>query len=86
MKVGYMTGVLMGDTQADAEQNVSYKPKETFAEETDQSQSYNDGSNDSSGGNDEGGGNEESGTYTFLNTKMIAYVVIGLVLFKYFKK
>lgn len=85
MKVGYMTGVLMGDTQADAE-NVSYKPKETFDVETDQSQSYNDGSNESSGGSDDGSGDSDSGSYTFLNTKMIAYVVIGLVLFKYFKK
>jgi hypothetical protein len=76
MKVGYMTGVLMGDTQADAEQNVSYKPKETFVEETDNNE-LKDGVEES---------NEESGTYTFLNTKMIAYVVIGLVLFKYFKK
>ena len=76
MKVGYMTGVLMGDTQADAEQNVSYKPKETFTEETDNNE-LKDGVEES---------NEESGTYTFLNTKMIAYVVIGLVLFKYFKK
>lgn len=85
MKVGYMTGVLMGATQDDAE-NVSYKPKETFVEETDQSQSYNDGSNESSGGSDDGSGDSDSGSYTFLNTKMIAYVVIGLVLFKYFKK
>lgn len=76
MKVGYMTGVLMGDTQADAEQNVSYKPKETFVEETD-SNELKDGVEES---------NENGGTYTFLNTKMIAYVVIGLVLFKYFKK
>lgn len=71
-----MTGVLMGDTQADAEQNVSYKPKETFVEETD-SNELKDGVEES---------NENGGTYTFLNTKMIAYVVIGLVLFKYFKK
>jgi hypothetical protein len=76
MKVGYMTGVLMGDTQADAEQNVSYKPKETFTEETDNNE-LKDGVEES---------NENGGTYTFLNTKMIAYVVIGLVLFKYFKK
>jgi hypothetical protein len=76
MKVGYMTGVLMGDTQADAEQNVSYKPKETFVEETDNNE-LKDGVEES---------NENGGTYTFLNTKMIAYVVIGLVLFKYFKK
>ena len=76
MKVGYMTGVLMGDTQADAEQNVSYKPKETFTEETDNNELKDDVEES----------NEESGTYTFLNTKMIAYVVIGLVLFKYFKK
>ena len=76
MKVGYMTGVLMGDTQADAEQNVSYKPKETFVEETDNNE-LKDGVEES---------NENGGTYTFLNTKMLAYVVIGLVLFKYFKK
>lgn len=75
MKVGYMTGVLMGATQDDAE-NVSYKPNETFAEETD--------ANDLKDGVEES--NENGGTYTFLNTKMIAYVVIGLVLFKYFKK
>jgi len=75
MKVGYMTGVLMGATQDDAE-NVSYKPNETFAEETD--------ANDVKDGVEES--NENGGTYTFLNTKMIAYVVIGLVLFKYFKK
>jgi hypothetical protein len=66
----------MGDTQADAEQNVSYKPKETFVEETDNNE-LKDGVEES---------NENGGTYTFLNTKMIAYVVIGLVLFKYFKK
>jgi hypothetical protein len=76
MKVGYMTGVLMGDTQADAEQNVSYKPKETFVEETDNNELKDDVEES----------NENGGTYTFLNTKMIAYVVIGLVLFKYFKK
>lgn len=75
MKVGYMTGVLMGATQDDAE-NVSYKPNETFAEETD--------ANDVKDGVEES--NENGGSYTFLNTKMIAYVVIGLVLFKYFKK
>lgn len=70
-----MTGVLMGATQDDAE-NVSYKPNETFAEETD--------ANDVKDGVEES--NENGGSYTFLNTKMIAYVVIGLVLFKYFKK
>jgi hypothetical protein len=80
MKVGYMTGVLMGDTQADAEQNVSYKPKETFTEETDNNE-LKDGVEESNEGSD-----EQGGSYTFLNTKMIAYVVIGLVLFKYFKK
>jgi hypothetical protein len=83
MKVGYMTGVLMGDTQSDAE-NVSYKPNETFVEETDTSSSTNDGTNESSGGSDDS--SSDGGSYTFLNTKMIAYVVIGLVLFKYFKK
>lgn len=76
MKVGYMTGVLMGATQDDAEQNVSYKPKETFAEETDNNELKDDVEES----------NEQGGSYTFLNTKMIAYVVIGLVLFKYFKK
>jgi hypothetical protein len=75
MKVGYMTGVLMGEAQADAEQNVSYKPKETFAEETDQSDESTD--EDSS---------SDSGSYSFLNTKMIIYVVLGLALFKAFKK
>jgi len=75
MKVGYMTGVLMGEAQADAEQNVSYKPKETFAEETDQSDETTD--EDSS---------SDSGSYSFLNTKMIIYVVLGLALFKAFKK
>jgi hypothetical protein len=76
MKVGYMTGVLMGDTQADAEQNVSYKPTGGDSENTDVNNLKDDVEESS----------EESGTYTFLNTKMIAYVVIGLVLFKYFKK
>jgi hypothetical protein len=79
MKVGYMTGVLMGEAQADAEQNVSYKPKETFAEETDNS-SQNDGSNENTDENSDGG------SYSFLNTKMIIYVVLGLALFKAFKK
>jgi hypothetical protein len=75
MKVGYMTGVLMGEAQADAEQNVSYKPKETFAEETDKSDESTD--EDSS---------SDSGSYSFLNTKMIIYVVLGLALFKALKK
>jgi hypothetical protein len=79
MKVGYMTGVLMGEAQADAEQNVSYKPKETFAEENDNS-SQNDGSNENTDENSDGG------SYSFLNTKMIIYVVLGLALFKAFKK
>lgn len=81
MKVGYMTGVLMGEAQADAEQNVSYKPKETFAEETDNS-SQNDGSNE----NTDEDSSSDSGSYTFLNTKMIVYVILGLALFKAFKK
>jgi hypothetical protein len=86
MKVGYMTGVLMGATSSDSE-NVSYKPKETFDVETDQTQSYNDGSNESSSNSDDSDdSSSDSGSYTFLNTKMIAYVIIGLVLFKAFKK
>jgi hypothetical protein len=80
MKVGYMTGVLMGEAQADAE-NVSYKPNETFAEETDNA-SQNDGSNESTGEDS----SSDSGSYTFLNTKMIIYVILGLALFKAFKK
>jgi hypothetical protein len=79
MKVGYMTGVLMGEAQADAEQNVSYKPKETFAEETDNS-SQNDDSNENTDENSNGG------SYSFLNTNMIIYIVLGLALFKAFKK
>jgi hypothetical protein len=72
MKVGYMTGVLMGEVQADAEQNVSYKPKETEGSEN------NEESNE-----DE---NSDGGSTPFLNTNMIIYVVLGLVLLKAFKK
>lgn len=83
MKVGYMTGVLMGDTsnqtsngQSNAPTDTSVtNPNETFVPEDEQ----NDGGNE-----DNGGG--EGGSYTFLNTKMIIYVVLGLVLFKAFKK
>ena len=81
MKVGYMTGVLMGDTsnqtsngQSDAPVDTSVtNPNETFVEEN------------TDGGNEDNGGGE-GGSYTFLNTKMIIYVVLGLVLFKAFKK
>ena len=73
MKVGYMTGVLMGDTsnqtsngQSNAPVDTSVtNPNETFVE-------------------DNGGG--EGGSFSFLNTNMIIYVVLGLVLFKAFKK
>ena len=83
MKVGYMTGVLMGDTsnqtsngQSNAPVDTSVtNPNETFVEEDDE----NDG-----GGDDNGGGND--GSFSFLNTNMIIYVVLGLVLFKAFKK
>jgi hypothetical protein len=82
MKVGYMTGVLMGDTsnqtsngQSNAPVDTSVtKPNETFVEEKDENE----------GGDDNGGGDE--GSYSFLNTNMIIYVVLGLVLFKAFKK
>ena len=82
MKVGYMTGVLMGDTsnqtsngQSNAPVDTSVtNPKETFVEEEDKNE----------GGDDNGGGDE--GSYSFLNTNMIIYVVLGLVLFKAFKK
>jgi len=76
MKVGYMTGVLMGATQDDAEQNVSYKPTGGDSENTDVNELKDDVEES----------DEQGGSFTFLNTKMIAYVVIGLVLFKYFKK
>ncbi len=83
MKVGYMTGVLMGDTsnqtsngQSNAPVDTSVtNPNETFVEEEDE----NEG-----GGDDNGGGND--GSFSFLNTNMIIYVVLGLVLFKAFKK
>jgi len=82
MKVGYMTGVLMGDTsnqtsngQSNAPVDTSVtNPNETFVEEEDE----NDG------GDDNGGGDESS--YSFLNTKMIIYVVLALALFKAYKK
>jgi len=82
MKVGYMTGVLMGDTsnqtsngQSNAPVDTSVtNPNETFVEEKDENE----------GGDDNGGGDE--GSYSFLNTNMIIYVVLGLVLFKAFKK
>ena len=85
MKVGYMTGVLMGDTSNQTSNGQSNAPvdtsvtnpneKQTFVEEEDE----NDG-----GGDDNGGGND--GSFSFLNTNMIIYVVLGLVLFKAFKK
>ena len=82
MKVGYMTGVLMGDTsnqtsngQSNAPVDTSVtNPNETFVEEEDENE----------GGDDNGGGND--GSFSFLNTNMIIYVVLGLVLFKAFKK
>ena len=49
--------------------------RQTFVEEEDE----NDG-----GDEDNGGG--EGGSFPFLNTNMIIYVVLGLVLFKAFKK
>jgi hypothetical protein len=49
-------------------------PNETFVEED-----QND-----DGGDDNGGGDE--GSYSFLNTKMIIYVVLALALFKAYKK
>jgi hypothetical protein len=82
MKVGYMTGVLMGEAQADAEQNVSYKPKETFAEENQGGQS--DLKDDVKESNTDE--NSDGGSYSFLNTNMIIYIVLGLALFKAFKK
>lgn len=82
MKVGYMTGVLMGDTsnqtsngQSNAPVDTSVtNPNETFVEEEDENE----------GGDDNGGG--EGGSYSFLNTKMIIYVVLALALFKAYKK
>jgi hypothetical protein len=82
MKVGYMTGVLMGDTsnqtsngQSNAPVDTSVtNPNETFVEED-----QNDDDED-----DNGGG--EGGSYSFLNTKMIIYVVLALALFKAYKK
>ena len=82
MKVGYMTGVLMGDTsnqtsngQSNAPVDTSVtNPNETFVPEDDQNE----------GGDDNGGGDE--GSYSFLNTKMIIYVVLALALFKAYKK
>ena len=82
MKVGYMTGVLMGDTsnqtsngQSNAPVDTSVtNPNETFVEED-----QNDGDGDDNGGGDDG-------SFSFLNTNMIIYVVLGLVLFKAFKK
>jgi hypothetical protein len=82
MKVGYMTGVLMGEAQADAEQNVSYKPKETFTEENQGGQSdLKDGVKESN--EDE---NSDGDSSPFFNTNMIIYIVLGLALFKAFKK
>jgi hypothetical protein len=83
MKVGYMTGVLMGDTsnqtsngQSNAPVDTSVtNPNETFVAEDDEK----DGGDEDNGGGDDG-------SFSFLNTNMIIYVVLGLVLFKAFKK
>ena len=81
MKVGYMTGVLMGDTsnqtsngQSNAPVDTSVtNPNETFVEEN-------------TDGEDEDNGGGEGGSYSFLNTKMIIYVVLALALYKAYKK
>lgn len=80
MKVGYMTGVLMGDTSNQTSTGQSNAPADTSVTNPNDTST-----NENTDGGDEGG-SEESGTYTFLNTKMIIYVVLGLALFKAFKK
>lgn len=78
MKVGYMTGVLMGDAKVNVEEDVSYRPKDTFDEESQEDIELKDGVEEST--------EEKDGSFSFLNTNMIIYVVLGLVLFKAFKK
>jgi hypothetical protein len=83
MKVGYMTGVLMGDTSNKTSNGQSNAPDDTSL--TNEKQTFVEEEDENEGGDeDNGGGNE--GSFSFLNTNMIIYVVLGLVLFKAFKK
>jgi len=80
MKVGYMTGVLMGDTSNKTSDGQSNAPDDTSVTDP------NDTSTGENTDENEGDGGGDGGSYTFLNTKMIIYVVLGLALFKAFKK
>jgi hypothetical protein len=83
MKVGYMTGVLMGDTSNQTSKGQSNAPDDTSL--TNERQTFVEEEDENEGGDEDNGGGE-GGSYSFLNTNMIIYVVLGLVLFKAFKK
>ena len=84
MKVGYMTGVLMGDTSNQTSSGQSKTPDDTSV--TNERQTFVEEEDDENDGVDEDNGGGEGGSFPFLNTNMIIYVVLGLVLFKAFKK
>ena len=84
MKVGYMTGVLMGDTSNQTSSGQSKTPDDTSV--TNERQTFVEEEDDENDGGDEDNGGGEGGSFSFLNTNMIIYVVLGLVLFKAFKK
>ena len=83
MKVGYMTGVLMGDTSNQTSNGQSKAPDDTSV--TNERQTFVEEEDENDGGDEDNGGGE-GGSFPFLNTNMIIYVVLGLVLFKAFKK
>jgi hypothetical protein len=82
MKVGYMTGVLMGDTSNQTSNGQSNAPVDTSV--TNPNETFVEEDQNDDGGDDNGGGDD--GSYSFLNTKMIIYVVLALALFKAYKK
>ena len=78
-----MTGVLMGDTSNQTSNGQSKAPDDTSV--TNERQTFVEEEDENDGGDEDNGGGE-GGSYSFLNTKMIIYVVLALALYKAYKK